>query len=192
MKSVFDTREYLEQAWDIVETIAIDSDNESRFKGSMLYSTLNICDAMQLLIQKRNFVSSNILLRSLFEYLFRSYWLCRAALPEEIESAMMSDEWPGTKSIHISIEGKSNLIDLLASEKLKIQNILHSYIHAGNQNPLGNFSPDNTISPNVPDSEVSYLLNMVQVTSLIVLLEMANMAKSDDAQKAVMKLYADL
>jgi len=192
MKTVFDTREYLDKAWDIAETISINSDNESRFKGSMLYSALNVCDAMQLLVQKRNFVSANILFRSLFEYLFRSYWLCKVASPSEIDSALNTDKWPNTKAMHLSLEGKNELIDLIASEKLKINNILHSYIHAGNQNPLSNFSPENMISPNIPDTEVNYLLNMVKVISFIILLEMANMAQSEEAKRKVMNLYADL
>ena len=73
MKIVFDTREYLEKVWNIAERISIDSHITTQFKGGMLYSALNICDAMQDLIQKRNFVSANILFRSLLEYVFRGY-----------------------------------------------------------------------------------------------------------------------
>jgi hypothetical protein len=145
---------------------------------------------MQTLIHKRNFVSANILFRSLFEYVFRSYWLCRSASYLEVDRAMNDDKWLDTKAIHSSIAGNSDLIDLLVDEKLKINSILHSYIHAGNQNPLSNFSSGNIISPNVPDSEVSYLLGILQVVVFLVLLEMAHL--SDAAQKETMKLYADL
>jgi len=189
MKKVFDTREYLEKAWTIVEALTIEGDNQNRFKGAMLYSTLNICDGMQILITNRNFVSANILFRSLFEYLFRSYWLSRLASGLELDSAMNNDEWPNTKTIHSLIKGKSDLVDLLADEKLKINNILHSYIHGGNQNPLSNFSPDNIIAPNAPESEVSYLLGILQAIVFVILLEFVHISRSEEARRKVMKLY---
>ncbi|MES9897482.1 MAG: DUF5677 domain-containing protein [Sedimenticola sp.] len=192
MKIVFDTREFLEKAWRIAEKISISSDVNTQFKGAMLYSTFNICDAMQILIQKKNFVSANILFRSLFEYVFRAYWLNRIACEEEVLQAMNDEKWPKTKSLHDLIAGKNSIIDVLASEKLKIQDILHSYIHGGSQNPLGQLGAGGYIEPHIPDSEVSYLLSMIQLNTYVILSEMAHLSGSTEIEAEIVQIMEEL
>ncbi len=192
MKIVFDTREYIEKAWNIAEKISIDSEITTQFKGAMFYSILNICDAMQMLIQKRNFVSANILFRSLLEYVFRSYWLNRIADKNEIVLAMENDKWPKTKKIHELIAGKNSIIDIFASEKSKIQDILHSYIHGGSQNPLGQLGGSGHIEPNIPDSEASYLLHVIQLSIYVALSEMTHLSGSDKIEAEIVKIVEEL
>ncbi|MEM5537260.1 hypothetical protein WNY58_12765 [Neptuniibacter pectenicola] len=191
MKKVFDTREHLEKAWSIAEKISIDGSAATQFKGAMLYSTLNICDAMQLLIYKRNFVSANILFRSLFEYVFRSFWLNRLASEEQVELAMKEEKWPKTKNLHKLLAGQNAVIDLLVSEKTKIQDILHSYIHGGSQNPLSQLGNGAYIQPNIPESEVSYLLDMISISTYSILFEMAHLAKSDELKAEIMEIVGE-
>jgi len=192
MKIVFDTKEYLEKAWDIAEQINIDGSIATKLKGAMLYSTLNICDAMQLLIQKSNFVSANILFRSMLEYLFRAYWLNRIASDEEVIETIKEDNWPKTKSLHQLISGKNQLIDLLAREKIKIQDILNSYTHGGAQNPLAQLGSGRHIEPNIPESEVTYLLTMVQLNIYIILFEMAHLSGSNELEIEIMKIMDEV
>jgi hypothetical protein len=192
MKKVFDTRDQIDKAWVIAEKISIDGSIVSQFKGGMLYSTLNICDAMQLLIFKRNFVSANILFRSLFEYVFRGFWLNRIASDEEVILAMENDKWPKTKKIHELLAGQNAVIDLLSSEKTKIQDILHSYVHGGAQNPLGQLGDGPHIQPNIPESEVKYLLDMISINTYTTLFEMAHLAKSDELKNEIMKFVKEL
>ncbi|WP_415893632.1 DUF6988 family protein [Neptuniibacter sp. PT8_73] len=191
MKIVFETREFIEKAWGIAESISIDGNAATQFKGAMFYSTLNICDAMQLLIHKRNFVSSNILFRSLLEYVFRAYWLSRVASENEISQAM-ADEWPKTRNLHELIAGKNSIIDLLASEKLKIKGILNSYIHGGSQNPLGQLGNSGYIEPNIPDSEVSYLLHVILLSTYVTLSEMAHLSGADEIEAEIVKIVEEL
>ncbi len=191
MKKVFVTREHLEKAWSIAEKISIDGSAVTQFKGAMLYSTLNICDAMQLLIYKRNFVSANILFRSLFEYVFRCFWLNRFASEEEVELAMKEERWPNTKKLHGLLANQNAVIDLLVSEKIKIQDILHSYIHGGSQNPLGQLGNGAYIQPNIPESEVSYLLDIISISTYSILFEMAHLAKSDELKAEIMGIVGD-
>ncbi len=192
MKIVFDTRDFLEKAWGIAEKISISSDVNAQFKGAMLYSAFNICDAMQMLIQKKNFVSANILFRSLFEYIFRAYWLNRIASVEDVLQAMSEDKWPKTKALHDLIAGKNSIIDALVSEKSKIQDILHSYIHGGSQNPLGQLGADGHIEPNISDSEVSYLLSMIQLNAYVSLCEMAHLSGSDEIEAEIFQIMEAL
>ena len=192
MNIVFDTREYLEKAWNITERISVDSQITTQFKGGMLYSALNICDAMQDLIQKRNFVSANILFRSLLEHVFRGYWLSRIASDDDVDKAMNEDRWPGTKKLHDLIKGENAVIDILASEKLKIKDILDSYIHGGSQNPLGQLGNKGYIEPNIPDSEVSYLLNIIKLSAYVTLFEMAHLSKSREIENEIMQIMKEL
>ncbi|HEY0891672.1 MAG TPA: DUF5677 domain-containing protein [Cellvibrio sp.] len=185
MKIIFDIRDYLERVWAISEKISFDGSANSQFIGSMLFSTLNICDAMQLLIEKRNFVSSNILLRSLYEYMFRSFWLNRVAEFEDIQRCMKEDKWPATAALHTSIKGMNEIIDLLAAEKVKIQSILNSYIHGGSQNPLSQLGDDNYITPNIPDTEVIYLLQVVQLCSYVILCESIYLSNTNEFDSEV-------
>lgn len=189
---VFDTRDFLEKAWEVVEKVRIDGARDNRFRGAMLYSALNICDAMQLLIQKRNFVSANILFRALFEYVFRAYWLNRQATSDQIALAIEEDDWPRTKFLHESIEGHSSEIDALVAEKLKVQDILHSYIHGGSQNPLGQFGSMGHIEPNIADSEVAYLLHVVQLSTYIIVAEMIYLSDSTELEADVAQMVEDL
>lgn len=190
MKIVFDTRDFLEKAWAIAEKTSISSDVNAQCKGAMLYSAFNIFDAM--LIQKKNFVSANILFRSLFEYVFRAYWLNRIASVEDVLQAMSEDKWPKTKALHDLIAGKNSIIDALVSEKSKIQDILHSYIHGGLQNPLGQLGADGHIEPNIPDSEVSYLLSMIQLNAYVSLCEMAHLSGSDEIEAEIVQIMEEL
>lgn len=151
----------------------------------MLFSALNICDAMQLLIEKRNFVSTNILLRSLYEYIFRSFWLNRVAAFEDIQHCMKEDKWPATPALHTAIKGMNEIIDLLAAEKVKIQSILNSYIHGGSQNPLSQLGDDNYITPNIPDTEVIYLLQVVQLCSYVILCESIYLSNTNEFDSEV-------
>lgn len=180
METVSHTRDYIEEIWNIAESIPIDADSKSQFIGAMLFSALNICDAMQLLIQRKNFVSVNVLLRSLFEYVFRAFWLNRVASEKEIEVAMLRDAWPKTIDLHNSIEDKNEFIDFLAKVKLENKDILHSYIHGGTQNPLGQLGNGNFITPNIPDSEILYLLKIIQVSAYLLLCESAHLSKEGD------------
>ncbi|WP_353681528.1 DUF5677 domain-containing protein [Alteromonas sp.] len=59
----------------------------------MLFVSLNHCDAIQLLAQKRNFASAYALLRPLFETTFRSMWLHRCATDEQLNKCIQKDEW---------------------------------------------------------------------------------------------------
>jgi hypothetical protein len=192
MKIVFDTREYIEKAWNIAERISIDDSVTTQFKGGMLYSALNICDAMQGLIQKRNFVSANILFRSLLEYVFRGYWLSNFATDDEVAKAMNADKWPDTKKLHEVIKGGNAIIDLLVSEKIKIKDILHSYIHGGSQNPLGQLGHKGFIEPNIPDSEVSYLLGMIQLSTFAALFEMAHLAEQPEIETEIIQIMEEM
>ncbi len=151
----------------------------------MLFSALNICDAMQLLIEKRNFVSTNILLRSLYEYIFRSFWLNRVAAFEDIQRCMKEDKWPATPALHTAIKCMNEIIDLLAAEKVKIQSILNSYIHGGSQNPLSQLGGDNYITPNIPDTEVIYLLQVVQLCSYVILCESIYLSNTNEFDSEV-------
>jgi hypothetical protein len=192
MKIVFDTQEQINKAWNIAEKVSINGGITIKFKGAMFYSTLNICDAMQVLIQKRNYVAANILLRSLLEYLFRSYWLNRVATENEIVLAINEDWWPKTKILHSLIAEKNSIIDLLASEKLKIQDILHSYVHGGSQNPLSQLGSSGFIEPNITDSEVTYLLNVVQLCTCVTLSEMAHLSDSDETEAEIVRMVKEL
>lgn len=185
MKIIFDARDYLEKVWAISEKISFDGSANSQFIGSMLFSALNICDAMQLLIEKRNFVSTNILLRSLYEYIFRSFWLNRVAAFEDIQCCMKEDKWPATPALHSAINGMNEIVDLLVAEKVKIQAILNSYIHGGSQNPLSQLGDDNYITPNIPDSEVIYLLQVVQLCSYVVLCESIYLSNTNEFDSEV-------
>ncbi len=136
MKIVFDTREYIEKAWNIAERISIDDSVTTQFKGGMLYSALNICDAMQGLIQKRNFVSANILFRSLLEYVFRGYWLSNFATDDEVAKAINADKSPYTKKLHEVIKGGNAILDPLVRDKTIINEIFHTYMHGTTKNAL--------------------------------------------------------
>lgn len=188
MKIVFDTREYLEEAWHLIERIPLAADARNQYVGAMLFSAFNICDGMQLLIQKGNFVSSNILVRSLFEYVFRAFWLSRVATNEQAVSSMKLDSWPKTLKLHEDIKEKSGIIDLLCSERMKISKILHSYTHGGNQNPLSQMGNDGYITPNIPDQEVIYFLRVLQLSAFFVLSELIYLSGSKEFDGALTKI----
>lgn len=179
MKIVFDAREYLEKIWGLIEEIYIGGTAKEQFTGAMFYSTLNICDAIQVLIQERNFVSSNILVRPLFEYAFRSFWLARVATNEEARLSMESDSWPTTRGLHEAIQGKNEIVDLLAKEKLQINQKLHSFTHGGNQNPLSQLGQENYITPNISDSERNYFLKVTLLSSFLVISEVAHLSRTN-------------
>lgn len=180
MKIVFEAREYLEKIWVLVEKIPVGGTANQQFIGAMFYSTFNICDAIQLLIQKGNFVSSNILVRSLFEYAFRSFWLGRVATNEQVRLSMESDSWPDTSKLHKAIAGKNEIVDLLAKEKLEISQVLHSFTHGGNQNPLSQLGNGNYITSNVSDSEVTYFLRILLLSSYLVISELAYLSGTNE------------
>lgn len=196
MKIVFDTREYLEEVWRLLERIPLAANPRSQYVGAMLFSAFNICDGMQLLIQKGNFVSSNILVRSLFEYVFRAFWLSRVATKEQAESSMKSDSWPKTLKLHKDIEGQNEIIDLLSSERMKVSEILHSYTHGGNQNPLSQLGNGGYITPNIPDQEVIYFLRVLQLSAFLVLSELIYLSGlkefDSDLTRIGEKLVADV
>ena len=188
MELVFETRDYLEKAWKLVERIEIDASPEDQFRGAMLYSTLNICDGMQVLVQQRNFVAANVLFRALFEYVFRAYWLNRVASVRQVERAIRDDRWPQTRLLHEQITDLNSVIDVLVGEKLKVQDILHSYIHGGSQNPLGQLGHEGHIEPNIPDSEVSYLLHVIQLGIYIAVSEMVFLSGSSEFEGELVEL----
>ena len=102
------------------------------------------------------------------------------------------DKWPKTKCLHQLLSGKNQLIDLLAREKIKIQDILNSYTHGGAQNPLAQLGSGRHIEPNIPESEVTYLLTMVQLNIYIILFEMAHLSGSNELEIEIMKIMDEV
>lgn len=192
MNIIFSTRDYLEKIWIILEKIPLSDTPKSRYIGAMLFSAFNICDGMQLLIQNRNHASSNILLRSLFEYIFRAFWLSRVATDDQIFRSINSDDWPNTQTLHKSIEGKNGIIDLLAKEKIKINKILHSYSHGGNQNPISHMGQGHYITPNIDDSEVIYFINILQLSAYFILSEIIHLSGTKDFELELNTISKDL
>jgi hypothetical protein len=192
MQIIFDTREYLEKIWQLLEKVPLPDSPKNRYIAAMLFSAFDICDGMQLLIQKGNHSSSNILIRPLFEYVFRVFWLSRVASNEQILSSMKSDCWPNTSKLHKEIEGKNEIIDLLAKEKVKINTILHSYTHGGNQNPISHMGRGSYITPNIPDSDVIYFLRVVQISASFLLCELIHLSGSKDFESELNKIGEEL
>ena len=190
MKEVFDTREYLEKMWEIAERIKVPKDVGTHFKGAMIYSALNICDAMQLLIQKQNFVPTVILLRSLFEYIFRVYWLNRVASAAEVNKVIHEGKWPDTKTLHSSIS-ELPYIDKLVIKKQEMNDILCSYVHGGSQAALSMMG-NGTIQPNIPDSDVSSLLCDIQLSSYMLLSELESLSGENNFQAEIDKITEEL
>jgi hypothetical protein len=146
----------------------------------MLHSTIYICDGIQTLIEHNNLASSNALLRPLLEYTFRFFWLNRIATEEEIEACINKDRWPATNKLHDAIKGKDELIDTLTREKMEISDILHSYTHGGNQNPLSHIGKKNLITHNMPNSDIVYVLNLVRSVAFSALHEMTILSSTNE------------
>jgi hypothetical protein len=192
MQIVFDTREYLEKIWRLLERVPLASNARNRYVGAVLFSAFNICDGMQLLIKNKNYVSSNILVRPLFESIFRAFWLSRIATAEQIENSMKSDSWPGTQKLHSDIEGKNEIIDLLVKEKIKINEILNSYTHGGNQNPISHMGEGEHITPNIADSEVVYFLRVLQLSAYFLLSELIYLSGTNEFDHELNKIGEEL
>jgi hypothetical protein len=85
------TREYIEEMWHLLQRVPLTGDIRSRYIGAVLFSAFNICDGIASPPKRKNYVSSNILVRLLFEYIFRAFWLSRVATNEQIESCVLSE-----------------------------------------------------------------------------------------------------
>src|SRR5688572_9660964 len=107
MDGIIKTREHLEAVWEHTQKLPIKMVERDKFAASMLFVTLNHCDAIQLLIQKQNTSSGYALLRPLLETAYRAFWICKCATDEQINKVLDHDEWKPAWQLIGEVEEKS-------------------------------------------------------------------------------------
>ncbi|MGP1834333.1 DUF6988 family protein [Shewanella frigidimarina] len=181
MECIFKLRDQLKIIWQESEKCSVKGTNENRFISAMLFVSLNHCDAIQLLIQKRNFASSYALLRPLLETTYRSVWLNRCASKEQINKCIDKDKWKSTWDLVQAIEVYSGNAPILSKVWEELRPLMHSYAHGGNQNAFRQLGDGNYITPNIDDTEVVQLIQVVALMSFVVLAELIDLSENTES-----------
>jgi hypothetical protein len=180
MDCIFKAREHLERIWSLTELCSAPPSTRTKLVSSMLFVSLNHCDAIQLLAHKRNFASANALLRPLFETTFRAMWLHRCATDTQVEKCIINDKWKSPWVLIQEVESRLSMTPLLSRMWEDMRPFMHSFTHGGIQNAARQVSPNNTITPNLRDEEVRQLMQKVGVFSWVILKEIIDLTDSEN------------
>lgn len=147
----------------------------------MLYTSMNHCYAIQVLVQQQNLASSLALLRPLFENTFRAIWLRNCASEVQSIKVMNSkDGWPSAWDAIQLIEAQSDSPKLLSMLWDKMRLNMHSYTHGGHELTHRHIG-GNFITSNISDSEVIELIKIAVLFSSYVLSQLIELSEDKDA-----------
>jgi hypothetical protein len=180
MECIFKVREQLEKIWELSESCSVSGSRRNRLVSSMLFVSLNHCDAIQLLSQRKNFASSYALLRPLFETTFRAIWLHRCASDDQVARCIKTDKWKGAWDLVQEIESYTGNAPLFSKMWEELRPFMHSFTHGGIQNAARQISDDNYITPSLSDDEVFQLMQKVGLFSWAILGELIDLAENED------------
>lgn len=180
MECIFKVRELLEKIWALSESCSVSDTRRNRLVSSMLFMSLNHCDAIQLLSQKRNFASSYALLRPLFETTFRAIWLHNCATDEQVDKCIEKDKWKSAWDLVQEIESHTGNPPIFSKMWNELRTFMHSFTHGGIQNAVRQIGDENYITPNLSDDEVFQLMQKVGLFSLTILSELIDLAEKED------------
>lgn len=180
MECIFKVREQLEKIWALSESCSVSGTRRNRLVSSMLFVSLNHCDAIQLLSQKKNFSSSYALLRPLFETTFRAIWLHRCATDEQVAKCIETDKWKSAWDLVQEIESHTGNPPIFSKMWDDLRHFMHSFTHGGIQNAARQIGDKNYISPNLSDDEVFQLMQKVGLFSLTILGELIDLAEKEE------------
>jgi hypothetical protein len=188
MECIFKVREQLEKVWTLSESCSVSDTRRNRLVSSMLFVSLNHCDAIQLLSQKKNFASSYALLRPLFETTFRAIWLHRCANDNQVAKCIETDDWKSAWKLVQEIESCTGNAPIFSKMWEELRDFMHSFTHGGIQNAARQISDDNFITPNLTDDEIFQLMQKVGLFSWTILGELIDLAENED----LIPIYEDL
>ncbi len=180
MESIFQLRQQLEDIWVCIETISIENTPHKKFIGAMFYVALNHCDAIQILLQKRNFASADALARPMLETTIRSIWLNRVASEKQIQQCMDRDKFQSSWEMTEALENDANMPPMLSKFWSYLKPVMHSYTHGGVENALRQIHEDGSISPSKPESEIESYIQIVGAMSITVLSEMSSLTANNN------------
>ncbi|NRF17429.1 DUF6988 family protein [Vibrio coralliilyticus] len=181
MQMIFDTREHLEIVWRISEQIEAKSDGYNETISAMLFVSINHCDALQLLCEKKNFASAFALIRPTIENTMRAVWLRNIATEAQSNRALYKDKWPAVWELIELVEKKTGQTKLFSKLWSDIKHFSHDFTHGGIQLANRQIAPNGIITPNVPDDEVRLLLRLSAVVSVYALGELIELANEERA-----------
>ncbi|MGF1742222.1 DUF5677 domain-containing protein [Vibrio profundum] len=188
MDCVFKAREHIDIVWRIAEQLEVTGTHKNRFISAMFFASINHCDAIQVLTKQRNFASSFALLRPLLENTFRAVWLHNCASIEQSQKAMIKGKWPSAWDAINSIEELSGCPKLLSKIWSDMRNHMHDFTHGGSELAYRHFGEDNVITPNVDDSEVLRLIQIVVLVSSYVLSQHIELSENEKAIRLLERL----
>lgn len=180
MECIFKAREHLERIWPLTELCSAPPTTRTILVSSMLFVSLNHCDAIQMLAQKRNFASAYALLRPLFETTFRAMWLHRCATDAQIDKSIQKDEWKSAWTLIQEVESSIRQPPLLSRMWEDMRPFMHSFTHGGIQNAGRQVGQGNIVTPNLSDEEVRHLMQKVGVFSWVILKELIDLTDSEN------------
>jgi len=180
MECIFKVREQLEKIWELSESCSVSGTRRNRLITSMLFVSLNHCDAIQLLSQKKNFASSYALLRPLFETTFRAIWLHRCADDNQVAKCIETDDWKSAWKLVQEIESHTGNAPIFSKMWEELRDFMHSFTHGGIQNAARQISDDNFITPSLSDDEIFQLMQKVGLFSWTILGELIDLAENED------------
>jgi len=181
MECIFKLREEIDKVWSESEKCSVKGTDHNRFISAMLFVSLNHCDAIQLLIQKRNFASSYALVRPLLETTFRSVWLHRCASEEQINKCIEKDKWKSSWDLVQAIEKHSDNAPILSKVWEDLRPLMHSYTHGGVQNAFRQLGDGNYVTPNIDDKEILQLIQIVALISFVILAELIDLSENTES-----------
>lgn len=181
MDCIFKAREHVDNAWLIAEKLGVLATDKNKFISSMLYTSMNHCDAIQVLVQQQNLASSSALLRPLFENTFRAVWLHNCASEEQSLKVMNSkDGWPSPWNAIQLIEAQSDNPKLLSKLWEIMRENMHDFTHGGRELAYRQIG-GNIITSNISYSEVFELMKIVVLFSSYVLSQLIELSEDKDA-----------
>ena len=179
MDCIFKLREQLEVIWKHLDNHSIKATKENKLISAMLFVSLNHCDAIQLLLQKKNIASSFALVRPVLETTFRSVWLHRCADKNQINRCIESDKWPQTWKLADEIEKTRGNAAVFSKIWSSLRGVLPSYSHGGLQNAVRQLGNGNLITPNVDNDEIHQVVQIVGLLSFTIFAEYIDLFKNE-------------
>ena len=188
MQLVFDTREHLNIVWKLAEQISVKRQGHNEFISAMFFVSISHCDAVQTLVEKKNFASAFSLVRPTLENTFRAVWLRKCANKDQANKAIYKDKWNAVgKNIElIEEEYEDSMLFSKLWEMLKP--FVHDFTHGGSELTSRHISKGGFITPTIDDQEVSFLLQLTVLVSTYVLAELVELSGEKQFEPYVEKL----
>ncbi|MEH0759727.1 hypothetical protein H4F20_08520 [Vibrio sp. 16] len=188
MQLVFDTREHLNIVWKLAEQISVKRKGYNEFISAMFFVSISHCDAVQTLVEKKNFASAFSLVRPTLENTFRAVWLRKCANKDQANRAIYKSKWNAVgKNIEL-IEDQYEDSILFSKLWEMLKPFVHDFTHGGSELTLRHISKDGFITPTVDDQEVRFLLQLTVLVSTFALAELVDLSGEKKFEAYVEKL----